>query len=115
MTGARNQLANTRAQQQFTVPDPDQYPATPVTTAEDFSTAQIETTAAETSFRPVKTGFMLTVGVGLALGLYLIVSSNVQLLVWMLAALFITLGLDPVVAKIHCWGASWVLGPPFST
>ncbi|MDN6499018.1 MAG: AI-2E family transporter, partial [Yaniella sp.] len=40
-----------------------------------------------------------------ALGLYLIVSSNVQLLVWILAALFITLGLDPIVTKIQSWGA----------
>src|SRR5699024_2233512 len=34
-----------------------------------------------------------------------IVSSNVQLLVWILAALFITLGLDPIVTKIQSWGA----------
>ena len=105
LTGARNQLADTRAQQQFTLPEPDEYPATPITQAEDFATGPVEVSASESFARPVKTGFMLTVGVGLALALYLVVSSNVQLLVWILAALFITLGLDPIVAKIQSWGA----------
>lgn len=105
ITGARDQLADTRAQQQFTVPEPGEYPATSITAAEDFSRPPIEGTAAEFVSGPIKTGFMLTVGVGLALGLYLIVSSNVQLLVWILAALFITLGLDPIVTKIQSWGA----------
>jgi len=105
ITGARYQLADKRAQQQFTVPDPGEYPPTPITAAEDFSTPAAHGTASEFVSRPIKTGFMLTVGVGLALGLYLIVSSNVQLLVWILAALFITLGLDPIVTKIQSWGA----------
>lgn len=105
ITGARDQLADTRAQQQFTVPEPDEYPATPITAAEDFSNSTTNNPASDSLSRPIKTGFMLTVGVGLALGLYLIVSSNVQLLVWILAALFITLGLDPVVSKIQSWGA----------
>lgn len=105
ITGARDQLADTRAQQQFTVPEPDEYPFTPITAAEEFSRPPVDGTAAEFVSRPIKTGFMLTVGVGLALGLYLIVSSNVQLLVWILAALFITLGLDPIVTKIQSWGA----------
>jgi predicted PurR-regulated permease PerM len=42
-------------------------------------------------------GFMLTVGVGLALLVYWIGSNNTQLLLWIVAALFIALGLDPVV------------------
>ena len=105
ITGARYQLADKRAQQQFTVPDPGEYPPTPITAAEDFSTPAAHGTASEFVSRPIKTGFMLTIGVGLALGLYLIVSSNVQLLVWILAALFITLGLDPIVTKIQSWGA----------
>ena len=105
ITGARYQLADKRAQQQFTVPEPGEYPPTPITAAEDFSTPAAHGTASEFVSRPIKTGFMLTVGVGLALGLYLIVSSNVQLLVWILAALFITLGLDPIVTKIQSWGA----------
>lgn len=105
ITGARYQLADKRAQQQFTVPEPGEYPPTPITAAEDFSKPAAHGTASEFVSRPIKTGFMLTVGVGLALGLFLIVSSNVQLLVWILAALFITLGLDPIVTKIQSWGA----------
>lgn len=110
ITGARDQLADTRAQQQFTVPEPDEYPSTPITSAGDFAQSASSTTNPGTLSHPIKTGFMLTVGVGLALGVYLIVSSNVQLLVWILAALFITLGLDPLVSKIQSWGAPRPVG-----
>lgn len=105
ITGARDQLADTRAQQQFSVPEPDEYPDTPVTRAEPAQ-PQVHTVAThEVVSRPIRTGFFLTVGVGLALALYLLVSSNVQLLVWIFAAFFITLGLDPIVVKIQSWGA----------
>ena len=46
---------------------------------------------------PIYFGFMLTVGVGLALLLYFVISNVGELLVWIGAALFIALGLDPVV------------------
>ena len=46
---------------------------------------------------PLYLGFMLTIGVGLALLVYWIGSNNTQLLLWIVAALFIALGLDPVV------------------
>lgn len=46
---------------------------------------------------PIYIGFMGTVGVGIALALYAIAQQTTQLLVWILAALFIALGLDPVV------------------
>lgn len=46
---------------------------------------------------PVYYGFLGTVGVGIALGLYYVVTSNSQLLLWIAAALFIALGLEPVV------------------
>jgi predicted PurR-regulated permease PerM len=46
---------------------------------------------------PLYMGFMGTVGVGIALLVYWIGSNTTQLLLWMLTALFITLGLDPVV------------------
>ena len=46
---------------------------------------------------PLYLGFMGTVGVGIALALYYIASHTTQLLLWILAALFIALGLDPVV------------------
>lgn len=105
ITGARDQLATTRAKQQFRVPDPDEYPATPITQAEDFTPERPPAAPLELISRPIRTGFLLTVGVGLALAVYLLVSSNVQLLVWILAAFFITLGLDPIVTKIQSWGA----------
>ncbi|MEV4902235.1 AI-2E family transporter [Citricoccus sp. NPDC055426] len=54
---------------------------------------------------PVQLGFLLTFGVGLALLLFGIISANTQLLVWIGAALFIALGLDPVVRRIESWGA----------
>ena len=47
--------------------------------------------------RPIYFGFMATVGVGAAIGLYFVAANITQLLVWMLTALFIALGLDPVV------------------
>lgn len=46
---------------------------------------------------PIYLGFMLMVGFGIALLLYSIITSTTQLLLWILAALFIALGLDPVV------------------
>nr|WP_245827973.1 AI-2E family transporter [Sinomonas mesophila] len=49
------------------------------------------------SKHPLYMGFMGTVGVGIALALYYIASHTTQLLLWILAALFIALGLDPVV------------------
>ena len=53
------------------------------------------------SARPVHTGFMFTVGVGLALLIFYIGRENTQLLVWITAALFIALGLDPVVRGLE--------------
>ena len=49
------------------------------------------------SKHPLYLGFMGAVGVGIALALYYIASHTTQLLLWILAALFIALGLDPVV------------------
>ncbi len=46
---------------------------------------------------PLYMGFMGTVGVGAALLVYWIGSNTTQLLLWIITALFITLGLDPVV------------------
>ncbi|MCG2624007.1 AI-2E family transporter [Arthrobacter sp. I2-34] len=46
---------------------------------------------------PIYFGFMATVGVGLALLVYFILSNVGQLLGWIAAAMFIALGLDPVV------------------
>ncbi|WP_395858383.1 AI-2E family transporter [Arthrobacter sp. KBS0702] len=46
---------------------------------------------------PLYVGFMGTVGVGAALLVYWIGSNTTQLLLWIVTALFIALGLDPVV------------------
>jgi predicted PurR-regulated permease PerM len=50
---------------------------------------------------PLYMGFMGTVGVGLALLVYWIGSNTTQLLLWMVAALFIALGLEPVVGWLE--------------
>lgn len=46
---------------------------------------------------PLYVGFMGTAGVGVALLVYYIASNTTQLLLWIVTALFIALGLDPVV------------------
>lgn len=46
---------------------------------------------------PIYLGFMGTVGVGVALFLSYILANTTQLLLWIVAALFISLGLEPVV------------------
>ena len=50
---------------------------------------------------PLYMGFMGTVGVGLALLVYWIGSNTTQLLLWIVTALFIALGLDPVVGWLE--------------
>ena len=58
------------------------------------------------SFRsPVSTGFLLTTGVLLALAVLGFLATNQQLLVMIMAALFIALGLDPIVRRFERWGA----------
>lgn len=54
---------------------------------------------------------MGTVGVGLALLVYWIGSNTTQLLLWIVAALFIALGLDPVVRWLE---SRKIPGPPAS-
>lgn len=54
---------------------------------------------------PVVTGFLLTMGVALALAVVWVLRTNGQLLVWIAAALFIALGLDPLVRRVESWGA----------
>nr|WP_237740733.1 AI-2E family transporter [Arthrobacter crystallopoietes] len=53
---------------------------------------------------PIHFGFMATVGVGLALLLYFVLTNVGQLLGWIAAALFIALGLDPVVRWLESKG-----------
>lgn len=58
-----------------------------------FSRPTVQTAARH----PIHFGFMATVGVGFALLAYSILASVNQLLIWIAAALFIALGLDPIV------------------
>ncbi|MFC0582597.1 AI-2E family transporter [Micrococcoides hystricis] len=60
--------------------------------------------------RPLWAGFMATVGVGIALGVFFIVTSTQELLIWILAALFIALGLDPIVRWFERRGKPRALG-----
>lgn len=71
----------------------------PESTSGTESTATSEAPAAQHRIlqHPIYLGFMGTVGVGIALGLYAMFSSIQQLLLWILTAMFIALGLDPVV------------------
>ncbi|MGG5751739.1 AI-2E family transporter [Zafaria sp. Z1313] len=59
---------------------------------------------------PVQTGFMGTVGVGLALLGYFVLTNVGPLLVWISLALFIALGLDPIVRWLEKRGAPRPLG-----
>lgn len=60
--------------------------------------AVAEATSGGSMFRhPIYFGFMGTVGVGIALGLSYILANTESLLLWIVTALFIALGLDPVV------------------
>ena len=75
----------------------------PVDGAEDPAVAAV---ALES---PVLTGFLLAVGVALAIGVVSVLRTNGQLIVWIAAALFIALGLDPLVRRVEAWGAPrWV-------
>ncbi|MDT1991086.1 AI-2E family transporter [Micrococcus luteus] len=76
---------------------------TPAGGAEDRAVAAV---AVES---PVLTGFLLAVGVALAIGVVSVLRTNGQLIVWIAAALFIALGLDPLVRRVESWGAPrWV-------
>lgn len=76
---------------------------TPADGAEDRAVAAV---AVES---PVLTGFLLAVGVALAIGVVSVLRTNGQLIVWIAAALFIALGLDPLVRRVESWGAPrWV-------
>ena len=58
----------------------------------------------DVSANPVRFGFLFTVGVGFALLLYFMVTNVGELLVWIGAAMFIALGLDPVVRWLAARG-----------
>ncbi|MBU8651112.1 AI-2E family transporter [Micrococcus luteus] len=75
----------------------------PVDGAEDPAVAAVVVES------PVLTGFLLAVGVALAIGVVSVLRTNGQLIVWNAAALFIALGLDPLVRRVEAWGAPrWV-------
>lgn len=71
----------------------------------DAPAPEADTAAVLTLRGPVATGFLLASGVLLALAVLWILQTNGQLLMWIAAALFIALGLDPLVRRIESWGA----------
>ncbi|MGO1182563.1 MAG: AI-2E family transporter [Micrococcaceae bacterium] len=90
-----------RPRHQFSIPESTPASAPPASeSANDVATAMDVTV-----LNPIRTGFLFTVGIGLALSLYLIATLNSSLLIWIGAALFIALGLDPIVRKVESWGA----------
>lgn len=101
------------------VPEPTTEPGdTPGQAGADVVTGRTGTTSVPVAggtpsvflHAPVTAGFLLTTGVGLALLIYWMLSANQELIVWILAALFIALGLDPIVRKIESWGAPRPVG-----
>ncbi|MGD6978074.1 AI-2E family transporter [Citricoccus zhacaiensis] len=98
---ATRRVPGARPRPRFDVRSPETGRA-PVDTAEVPEESRVRLISAA---HPIQTGFLLTVGVGLALLVYGILSANTQLLVWIGSALFISLGLDPIVRRIERWGA----------
>ena len=59
---------------------------------------------------PVAFGFLMTVGVGLALLAYYIFNHVGALVGWVTGAIFIALGLDPIVRRLESWGIKRGIG-----
>lgn len=59
---------------------------------------------------PVAFGFLMTVGVGLALLAYYIFNNVGALVGWVTGAIFIALGLDPIVRRLEAWGIKRNIG-----
>ena len=59
---------------------------------------------------PVAFGFLMTVGVGLALLAYYIFNNVGALVGWVTGAIFIALGLAPIVRRLEAWGIKRNIG-----
>ena len=59
---------------------------------------------------PVAFGFLMTIGVGLALLAYYIFNNVGALVGWVTGAIFIALGLDPIVRRLESWGIKRNIG-----
>ncbi len=55
-------------------------------------------------YNPVAFGFLMTVGVGLALLAYYMFNNVGALVGWVTGSVFIALGLDPIVRRLESWG-----------
>lgn len=96
----RLKIPGARPRHQFSAP------TTSTSVAADTDTvADSPATVLTYQTNPIRTGFLLAVGVGLAVALYQLISVNSSLLIWIGAALFIALGLDPIVRRVESWGA----------
>ncbi|WP_246055398.1 AI-2E family transporter [Glutamicibacter uratoxydans] len=58
------------------------------------------------ALHPISMGFLATIGVGLALGGYYVLTNVGSLITWIAIALFIALGLDPIVRAMVSKGLS---------
>ncbi|XNZ00839.1 AI-2E family transporter [Micrococcus luteus] len=116
LAGLRRGLPARPHRPQFTVDDvpvPGDEPGAVTTEANTDVVAVSSPAAGEPAVHlraPVTAGFLLTTGVGLALLIYWMLAANRELILWILAALFIALGLDPIVRKIESWGAPRSVG-----
>ncbi|WP_459252946.1 AI-2E family transporter [Arthrobacter antibioticus] len=73
-------------------------PVDPTGSAKDAAETTADAASTASMFRhPIYFGFMGTVGVGIALFLSYMLANTESLLLWIVTALFIALGLDPVV------------------
>lgn len=70
----------------------------------------VATTAARQPMHPVQLGFLFTVGVGLALLGFFLLTNVGPLVMWIAVALFIALGLDPIVRFFERRGAKRAVG-----
>lgn len=86
------------------------YEVPPVPTNQQVAPENAEPTISAVPRHPVQTGFLLTVGVGIALGLYFMLTNVGQLVMWISVALFIALGLDPIVRWFVARGLPRVVG-----
>ncbi|HKU34784.1 MAG TPA: AI-2E family transporter [Paenarthrobacter sp.] len=93
----RQPIPGARTRVRFEMPPEDEADATVERVANDDDHGFGAPGPRMSSQHPLYVGFMGTAGVGIALLVFYIASNTSQLLLWILTAMFIALGLDPVV------------------
>ncbi len=101
-TLARRSLPTAQPRPRFEFPPtPDPVPVDPDVALTDERLKFGDPYPRSMKSHPIHFGFMVSVGVGLALLAFFIITNVGQLLVWIGAALFIALGLDPIVRSLE--------------